>query len=174
MNSIAVAPDGDQGQKKRVNDIFQNIFQEIFLSNCGNPIDLEQTKQAFQKHMGGSLTLDQMEEMEKLFIAADLTNVSKQKHVEVLKCVCYFLKNRTLTKEEVRTFIHRALKEGIFTDFLMQQEQKEQAAVDALYEEIFLDAFISQENDLMDKSKYCRVVKNKLQDDQQLKSLLIN
>lgn len=57
----------------------------------------------------------------------------------------------------------------------MLQEKKEQAAVDALYDEIFLDAFISQENnDFIDKSKYCRVVRNKLQDDHQLKSLLIS
>ena len=34
-------------QKCRVKEIFQNIFQEVFLTNCGNPINLEQTKQAF-------------------------------------------------------------------------------------------------------------------------------
>ena len=30
----------------------------IFLSNCGNPINFDQTSIAFKKHMGGSLTKD--------------------------------------------------------------------------------------------------------------------
>ena len=48
----------------------------------------------------------------------------------------------------------------------MLQEKKEMAAVDALYDEIFLDAFINYaENDLIDKSKYSLVVRNKIQDD---------
>ena len=35
----------------------------------------------------------------------------------------------------------------------MLQEKKEQAAIDALYDEIFLDAFISYaENDLIEKN----------------------
>lgn len=45
------------------------------------------------------------------------------------------------------------------------QERKEQAAVDALYDEIFLDAFISQDEDFINKSNYCNVVQNKLNDD---------
>ena len=60
----------------------------------------------------------------------------------------------------MRTFIHHALKEGIFSEFFMVQEKKEQAAVDALYDEIFLDAFLNQADcdDKIDKSKYCQVV----------------
>lgn len=73
----------------------------------------------------------------------------------------------------MRVFILRAVKEGIFSDFFLQQEQKEQVAVDALYDEIFLDAFISRDDSLIDKSHYCRAVNEKLADDQQLKSLLI-
>lgn len=65
----------------------------------------------------------------------------------------------------MRVFIHRAVKEGIFTDFFCMQERKEQAAVDALYDEIFLDAFISQDEDFINKSNYCNVVQNKLNDD---------
>ena len=77
----------------------------------------------------------------------------------------FFVQDRTLTKEEVRTFIHRAVKEGIFTSFFMLQEQKEQAAVDALYDEIFLDAFISQDDDEINKSNFFRVVSDKVEDD---------
>lgn len=62
-------------EKQRTLEIFHNIFQDIFLSNCGNPINFEQTKIAFKKHMGGSLTKDQMQELEKLFNMADLTSV---------------------------------------------------------------------------------------------------
>ena len=55
----------------------------------------------------------------------------------------------------------------------MLQEQKEQAAVDALYDEIFLDAFISQDEDEINKSDYCRVVSLKVEDDVQLRDRLI-
>ena len=30
--------------KERASEIFQNIFSEIFLANCGNPVDFETTK----------------------------------------------------------------------------------------------------------------------------------
>ena len=70
-------PDQDNKLKQRANAIFKNIFQEIFLSNCSNPIDFEQMKEAFQKHMGGSLTEAQMDDLEQLFFQADLTNVCK-------------------------------------------------------------------------------------------------
>ena len=70
-------------------------------------------------------------------------------------------------------FVHHAVKEGIFTDFFQAQQQKESAAVDALFEEIFLDAFLSMDDELIDKSNYCRVVSNKLSDDEQLKNLLV-
>lgn len=74
-----------------------------------------------------------------------------------------------LTKEEVRTFIHRALNEGIFSEFFTLQEKKEQAAVDALFDEIFLDAFIDDaENNVIDKKKYNLVVRAQIQDDIEL------
>jgi len=44
------------------------------------------------------------------------------------------------------------------------------AAVEALYEEIFLDAFISQDEDFINKTNYCRVLDQKLNDDDQLRS----
>jgi hypothetical protein len=30
-------------EKQRVNEIFRNIFESMFLSNCGNPVTFEQT-----------------------------------------------------------------------------------------------------------------------------------
>lgn len=53
-----ITKDQEDTNKKRSQEIFKNIFQEVFLSNCGNPITFEQTSKAFQKHMGGSLTQD--------------------------------------------------------------------------------------------------------------------
>ena len=78
-----------------------------------------------------------------------------------------------MSKDEVRVFILRAVKEGIFCDFFCLQEQKEQEAVDALFEEIFLDAFLSCDQDQIDRQCYTKVVQDKLHDDSQLKSLLI-
>ena len=59
--------------------------------------------------------------------------------------VCTILQDQKLTKNETRVFIHKAVKEGVFESFFYQQEKKEKDAVDALYEEIFLDAFISSD-----------------------------
>lgn len=63
-----------------------------------------------------------------------------------------------LSRDEVRIFIHRAVKEGVFSDFFQAQREKEQAAVDALFDEIFLDAFLNSDNDLIDKTQYNQVV----------------
>ena len=74
----------------------------------------------------------------------------------------------------MRVFILRAIKEGIFTDFFCQQEKKEQAAVDALFDEIFLDEFLSCDEDLISKNNFQRVVAIKLHDDPQLQRQLIS
>lgn len=74
----------------------------------------------------------------------------------------------------MRLFILRAVKEGIFSDFFLKQEQKEQVAVDALYDEIFLDAFISGEDSMIDRDNYCNAVNTKLSDDVQLRTVLIS
>lgn len=66
----------------------------------------------------------------------------------------------------MRVFIHRAVKEGVFSDFFRVQHEKELAAVDALFDEIFLDAFLCTDDDLMDRGQYCRVVSEKLGDDE--------
>ena len=36
-----------EGERKKANEVFKNIFMEIFLSNCGNPINFDQTAFAF-------------------------------------------------------------------------------------------------------------------------------
>ena len=62
--------------KQRANEIFQNIFEEAFLTNNGNPISIEMTKEGFKKHMGDVLSPDDIEEIEKIFVNADENNVS--------------------------------------------------------------------------------------------------
>ena len=62
--------------KQRANEIFQNIFEEAFLTNNGNPISVEMTKEGFKKHMGDVLSPDDIEEIEKIFVNADENNVS--------------------------------------------------------------------------------------------------
>ena len=66
----------DQKMKQRSNQIFKNIFQEVFLANCGNSIDFEQVSYAFRKHLGDALTHDRLKHLERLFYMADLDNVS--------------------------------------------------------------------------------------------------
>ena len=62
--------------KQRANEIFQNVFEEVFLTNNGNPISVEMTKEGFKRHMGDVLSPDDIEEIEKIFVNADENNVS--------------------------------------------------------------------------------------------------
>ena len=78
-----------------------------------------------------------------------------------------------LARDEVRVFILIAVKEGIFADFFNSQEEKEHAAIDALFDEIFLDEFLQCDNDYLQKNNYIKVVQRKLGDDRQLQSQLI-
>ena len=62
--------------KERAKEIFSNIFQGVFLSTNGNPITLEQTKQAFRQHMGDDFSEQQIEDIEQIFVSADVNSVS--------------------------------------------------------------------------------------------------
>ena len=46
QNCPTVLPDKDTKMKEHSNQIFKNIFAEVFLSNCGNPIDFDQVRWA--------------------------------------------------------------------------------------------------------------------------------
>ena len=107
------------------------------MSNCGNPIDFDQISIAFQKHMSGALTQDRLQQLMRLFGSTDL---------------------KILTKDEIRVFILRAMQEGIFADFFQYQEEKEKAAIDALFNEIFIEEFQACDEDFIKKSNYIRVV----------------
>ena len=65
----------EKQNKQRANEIFQNIFEEAFLTNNGNPISVEMTKEGFKRHMGDVLSNDDIEQIEKIFVNADENNV---------------------------------------------------------------------------------------------------
>ena len=73
-----VDADLDAEMKERASEIFQNIFSDLFLANCGNPVDLDQTKEAFQQAMG-KMTEKEIEDLEQFFYEADNDNVSEEK-----------------------------------------------------------------------------------------------
>lgn len=54
-----------------------------------------------------------------------------------------------LDKVEVKAVIAAALDKGIFTEFLNQKEQQTEEAIEALLNEIFLDAFIEEEDEML-------------------------
>lgn len=81
--------------------------------------------------------------------------------------------DNTLSKDEVKIFILRALKEGIFSQFFRKQDKKVEEAVDTLFDEIFLDAFINQDDELISKQQFGEIVADKLDDDQSLREVLL-
>ena len=46
-------------------------------------------------------------------------------------------------------------------------------AVETLFDEIFLDAFVNQDDELISKEEYFNVVKMKLEDDESLRDVLL-
>ena len=73
----------------------------------------------------------------------------------------------------MKIFILRALKEGIFSQFFRKQDKKVEEAVETLFDEIFLDAFVNSDNDLISKEEYTEIVTAKLDDDVSLREVLL-
>ena len=63
----------------------------------------------------------------------------------------------------MHTFLLQLVKSDIFADFFLKQEQKQAEAVDALFTEIFQDAFIEESE--LGREKFCYVIDEKLSDD---------
>ena len=87
--------------KQRANEIFQNIFEEAFLTNNGNPISVEMTKEGFKKHMGDVLSPDDIEEIEKIFVNADENNVSDLKTKKLTLYTCLGWESHKSRDQEV-------------------------------------------------------------------------
>ena len=65
--------------KERASEIFQNIFSEIFLANCGNPVDFETTKTEINKKMKIQFDETKFELFEKFFFQSTDKNVRRQR-----------------------------------------------------------------------------------------------
>ena len=63
--------------RERASEIFQNIFSEIFLANCGNPVDFETTKSEIEKQMKLEFDEASLENFELFFQEADDNKVSE-------------------------------------------------------------------------------------------------
>ena len=72
---MAESDDKAELNRQRASDIFQNIFSEIFLANCGNPIDFNMTKMEIEKQMKLKFDEAGLWNFEKLFNEADENNV---------------------------------------------------------------------------------------------------
>ena len=67
----------EQQDRERGIQIFQNIFSEIFLANCGNPLDFQTTKQKIEKKMKLEFNEgEKLESFEKFFLQADTSKVN--------------------------------------------------------------------------------------------------
>ena len=76
-----------------------------------------------------------------------------------------------MNKRQVYQFIIESDERGVFDEFFDLQESRRQASVDALFEEIFLDAFIDEE--VLNEDQFSQVLASKLADDYQLRNLLL-
>ena len=61
---------------EKAKQIFNGIFEEIFLSNGKQPLTVEQIKAAFKMKLGDDYTDKLDEEVYKFFLGADANNVS--------------------------------------------------------------------------------------------------
>ena len=68
--------DSAQLIKERASEIFQNVFKEIFLANCGNPVDFETVKTEIVKSMKIEFDETALWNLEQFFNEEDTENVS--------------------------------------------------------------------------------------------------
>ena len=86
-------------KESRVKEIFQNVFEDLFLSNSNRPLNFDQVKQALMKQMENDLTDDEFLVIEDMFKAADVDN------------------DGTLSKRELKDLIGDSLEKEMFTKF---------------------------------------------------------
>ena len=61
---------------ERAKQIYHNVFEVVFMTNCGQPLSLEQVKGAFKNKLGDSCTEELENDLEEFFYGADENNVS--------------------------------------------------------------------------------------------------
>jgi Ca2+-binding EF-hand superfamily protein len=90
----------------RTKEIFQNLFQEIFLSNSNRELNYEQVKFAFESNMGDDLDDQDHLTIQEIFSHADVD------------------KNGTLSKRELMDVIRKSLDKGLFQNFFTHIDQR--------------------------------------------------
>ena len=66
----------DQQNKERAAEIFQNIFSEIYLGSCNNPLELDLIKTEIENQMQIKLDEAMTWNFEQCFFDADTNKVS--------------------------------------------------------------------------------------------------
>ena len=85
-----------------------------------------------------------------------------------------FLQTGTLKKEQVKKFIMKALKQGIFTQFFTKQDKEIEMSVDALFNDFFMELFTAAEvPGSIDKTSIKKQINAKFADDESLKDVLL-
>ena len=57
--------------EKKVNQVYQSLFEEIFQSNNNQPLTLDQCKTAFREKFGANFTQDLESDLQEFFSQAD-------------------------------------------------------------------------------------------------------
>ena len=83
----------------RTKEIFQNLFQDIFLSNSNRELNYEQVKLAFESNMGDDLDDQDHLTIQEIFSLADVD------------------KSETLSKRELMDIIRESLDKDLFPNF---------------------------------------------------------
>ena len=72
---------------ERAKQIYHNVFEEVFVSTCGQPLTLEQVKTAFGTKLGDSCTEDLENDLETFFYGADENNDGSLDKAEIRKFI---------------------------------------------------------------------------------------
>lgn len=159
-------PDAHQQNKERASEIFQNIFSEIYLGSCNNPIEFDVIKAEIESHMKIQFDEATTWNIEQCFSDADTDNVSK--YCGLIKlCFASCLQTKSLKKEQMRTFLLKCLESGIFEEFYAQRTAELEGAVEGLYTEYFQEAFnSSQPPGSLDRASLTALIHEKFQGDE--------
>ena len=131
----------------RARQIYDNVFEEVFASNCGNPLSLEQVKTAFQMKLGDSCTEELENDLERFFYGADENN------------------DGSLDKTEIRNFILESLQRGRFQQLFEAEDMEMMKLVDQMFDWIFAQAFEDNGGDEIDILVYQDCITEKIEGD---------
>ena len=77
----------EESHEDRARQIFDNVFEEVFVSNCGNALSQEQVKKAFKMKLGDSCTDELEHDLESFFYGADENNDGNLDRTEIRRFI---------------------------------------------------------------------------------------